>query len=256
MTTLVYGEERLIRVCDTENPYPPFRWFNYDNEGGRKPQGFTLELLRIITREHHWRFELDTMPLTRCLREVAEGSRYQLVLNSSRSPERGEIYYYTDPYWYVHFDAFYLPEQTPSAASIQSRYDLRHFKLCGLSGNNYSAFDLPEGAIDLGAQSYESLFNKLQHGRCEVVPYNREVINGLRLIGADYVQENRIASRPIIDIAPWPLVMLVSRHYADAPTFIGMVNDDIRRMERSGELKKLFDLTLAGDKKVAQIIKP
>lgn len=234
-----WAEPPLVRACDNDQDYPPFRWQQQGADGRTEIKGLGLTLLRQILATHNWRLELDLLPLRRCLQEVATGQRYQLIISSSANPERLKTYRATEPFDYVHFHAFYLRSRFPEAPPVQQKSDLLKYKICGLAGHNFAMFDIPAERIDTGAENFAAVFQMLRSGRCEVLPYNLEAIQGLRLIGQDVLGSGEFGHQLISDVPPAPLVMLVTRSHRQSLSLLKMINRGLAAMTVSGELQQL-----------------
>lgn len=234
-----WAEPPLVRACDNDQDYPPFRWQQQGADGRTEIKGLGLTLVRQILATNNWRMELDLLPLRRCLQEVATGERYQLIISSSPNAERLKTYRATDPFDYVHFHAFYLRSRFPEAPPVQQKSDLLKHKVCGLAGHNFAMFGIPAERIDTGAESFAAVFQMLRSGRCEVLPYNLEAIEGLRLIGQDVLASGEFAHTPISDVPAAPLVMLVTRSHRRSLSLLKLINRELAAMTASGELQQL-----------------
>lgn len=241
----LHAAEHLVRVCDSDLDYPPFGWIGSSAQGKPEPKGFTRQLLQIILDKHDWRYELILSPIARCLRDVKEGSHVQLILNASSNAERERQFWISDPFWYAHFHAFYSRQQFPSGLPVKTKKDLQQFKVCGISGQNFSMFEVPAEKMDMGANTYAAAFQKLKLGRCDVFPYNIEVISGYKVLGQDFLADPDINHVLIEDIQPWAFRMLISRQYSEGPELLNIINSELASMRNNGELQKLFDSIMA-----------
>lgn len=238
-TNTAQAEPPLVRACENDQDYPPFRWQEQNADGRTEIKGLGLTLLRQILAKHGWRLELDLLPLRRCLQEVALGTRHQLIISSSPNAERLRTYRVTEPYDQVHFHGFYLRARYPDAAPVSQKSDLLKLRVCGIAGHNFSMFDLPPDKIDMGAENFAAVFQMLRSGRCEVLPYNFEAIAGLRLIGQDVLGSGEFGHQPIQDVEPIPLVMLVAKPYRHGRALVQLINQELQQMRVSGELESL-----------------
>lgn len=234
------AKERTVKVCDSDLDYPPFSWTEKNALGKPELRGFSVELLKRILYRHGWRFELDWLPFNRCLRAVREGQSHQLVLTASSNAERERQYFVSDPFWQAHFHAFYSRNRFPDAAPVKTKVELRQFKICGMAGQNFSMFEVPAAQLDMGADNYPSVFQKLKLGRCDIFPYNIEVIEGYRVLGQDYLADPDLAHVLLDDVPAWPFRMLISRNWSQGLDLTNLINAELARMWKSGELEKLY----------------
>lgn len=233
------AEPPLVRACDNDQDYPPFRWRETAADGRMEVRGLGYTLIRDILARNGWRLELELLPLKRCLQEVAGGERYQLLINSSPNPERIKTYLLTEPFDQVHFHGFYLQSRYPDFTPVLNKRDLRSLRVCGIAGHNFAMFDLPPDRIDMGPENFAAVFQMLRNGRCDVLPYNLETIEGLRIIGQDVLATGEFAHHVIGDMPPSPLVMAISRNYRYGQSLKNLIDRELAAMRASGQLEKL-----------------
>ncbi|NQD37596.1 transporter substrate-binding domain-containing protein [Permianibacter sp. IMCC34836] len=233
------AEPPLVRACDNDQDYPPFRWRETGADGQLMVRGLGYTLIRDILARNGWRLELDLLPLKRCQQEVANGERYQLLINSSPNPERIATYLLTEPFAQVHFHSFYLQSRYPDFTPVLNKRDLRSLRVCGIAGHNFAMFDLPSDRIDMGPENFAAAFRMLRNGRCDVLPYNLETIEGLRIVGQDVLASGEIAHHAIGDMQPSPLVMAISRNYRYGPSLKRLIDRELATMRASGQLERL-----------------
>ena len=237
----------IVRICENDDSYPPFRWRTIDQDGVKRSHGFGIQLISDILYRHNWRFSIDFLPIKRCLREVQTGENYHLILSSSANPERQANYRLSHPYYHVKFHAFYLKKRFPDGLKITNAEALKKYRLCGVSGHNFSMFDIPVEHFDMGAANIPSAIEKLKKGRCDIFPYNIEVVRGYKFIGWDLGQELEIQHTPLTYIQPWPVVMLISPNVPFAAELQQVINEELQQMEKSGELAQRMEKLLATD---------
>lgn len=241
---VVSATESILQVCTVDVPYPPFIWSQLKPDGRTELNGICVTLLHHALDHHGQRFQISLLPEARCLREVKDGNRFSLVLSASKNAERERQYFISDSYGEVHLHAFYSKTYFPSGPPVKIRTDLLKYRVCGMYGHNFSIFGISPEKIDMGSTNFPSVIAKLQRGRCDVFPYNVEVVESYRLIGSDLLADPDVAHEAIADMQPFPLHMLVSRHYADAAQLLQWLDDDFNSMRNSGELQALYDNAL------------
>jgi len=238
------AQQQLIRVCESDLDYPPFSYVKISDDGHRYLDGFSIKLLHRVIDPSVWQVELVILPFNRCIRDSADLSVADMVLTASLNAEREKVFLPSEPFWFAHFHAFYRRAQFPSGLPVEHKQDLRRFHLCGIKGHNVSMFDIPEAEMDLGSEDYDAVFRKLSLGRCEVFPYNLEVIEGHQLLGKTWLLGDEFAHQAIRDVKPWPFQMLIARRYPFALLLQADINEALQEMQRSGELQTLYQQSL------------
>ncbi|QGX40867.1 substrate-binding periplasmic protein [Permianibacter aggregans] len=229
-----------VSVCENNEQYPPFRWYSQTTSGEQTVQGIGLAVLQHILDKHQWRYQIEFMPIRRCLREVASGQQFQLMISSSRSAEREQQYLFSDPYFYVHFSAYYLESRFPNGIQFTDNLQLRAFRICGINGHNFSMFDLKPENLDMGAETITGAFDKLRRGRCDVFAYNSDVVNGLKYVGWRLSDFPEIRATELSYLPKWPLVMLISPNMPDAHRLQQTINQELAAMKQDGRLMQII----------------
>lgn len=229
-----------VSICENNEQYPPFRWYNLSANGEQSAQGIGIAVLQHILDKHQWRYHIEFMPIRRCLREVAVGQQFQLMISSSRSAEREAQFLFSDPYFYVHFSAYFMHQRFPNGLQINNNLQLRAFRLCGVSGHNFSMFDLKPEQLDMGADTIVGAFDKLRRGRCDVFAYNSDVINGLKYTGWQLSDYPEIGAAELSYLDPWPIVMVISRKMPDAVRLQQLINQELTAMKKDGRLMHII----------------
>jgi len=232
------AEPRLVRACDNDQDYPPFRWQRPNANGQLEVHGLGYSLLRHILAKHGWRLELELLPIKRCLREVEHGQRFQLLVSSSYNADRAKRYRLTEPYDYVSFHAFYLRQRFPDTAPVSKKADLAKWRVCGIAGHNFAMFDLKPEQIDTGPENFAAAFQLLRAGRCDVFPYNFQSIEALSLIGQDVLGTGEFSSAEIEDVPHGQILMLISRNHRNSIALKKIIDSELNAMAASGELAR------------------
>jgi ABC-type amino acid transport substrate-binding protein len=128
---------------------------------------------------------------------------------------------------------------------VNSPADLKRYKGCGFVGGAYAHYGLKDEDLDLSANGYAGVVQKLKGGFCDFFVEELEILSGLKLSGEDYLDDPEIAHHAIKGVKP------PGMHLATAPTgpdaeLIPRLNAGIEAMDRSGELAALWR-KFAGD---------
>lgn len=177
------------------------------------------------------------------------GQRAQFAANNgSKDGEIMRIWSYGDenvksirvatPYYYLETMAFTLKE---SAILIRSKEDLKNHRLAIVRGVKHTN-NIAKGLTDVyQMNSTENMFKMLQNGKVDVVLTN--TLDGNLVL-------KRLGYENIIAIEK-PLAILPLYHYIyeDHKALVPLINEEILRLKKSGELEQL--LFLAEQKVIA-----
>jgi polar amino acid transport system substrate-binding protein len=241
------AEPYRLRVCDSDVDYPPFTMVKKTSAEQLRLEGFSVQVLSRVLDPARWHIEWVVLPFNRCIRDTADNSVADMVLTASLNEERQKQFIASDPFWYAHFHAFYLRQRFPNGLPGDHKAALANYKLCGIKGHNISMFELNNVAVDLGSEDYDAVFRKLSLGRCEVFPYNLEVIEGHQLLGKHWVNDPQFSHQEIRDVKPWPFQMLISRRFDLAKHLQADINQALAALWRSGELAALYKKQLSSE---------
>lgn len=238
--TAVASENRIIRICENHNDYPPFRWYSTDTQGRRHVHGYTFTLLQQLLLGSPWHFTVASMPLPRCLRDVKEGQHFDMVANGSDSPARQHDYLLSRTLYRVHFHVFYSRLRFPGPAPAHLRTQLADLRLCGLRGGNFDMFEVPLSHFDMGAENLDAVMEKLRRDRCDAFPYNWEVIDGSARLHPDLLHD--IGHSLLEDVPVGSINFMISRHYQDADALLEWLNSAMEKREKDGSMATFWEL--------------
>lgn len=230
----VSADPSILHVCENTNTYPPFRWFSSDAHGQRYLHGYTYALFDQLLAGSGYRYDIRLLPLTRCLREVQNGLHYQLMLNGSYSDSRAEIYRLSSATREVHFHAFYALKKYPEQPPLQRVNDLIRFRLCGVQGANFSMFKVKENRFDMGADSLDAVMEKLRRDRCDILPYNWEVVESHA--GQQPELLKGIGHVVLEDMPVGQFTIIISRQAGQGEKIQQLINARLAVMRDSGAL--------------------
>ncbi|XHS78735.1 substrate-binding periplasmic protein [Burkholderiaceae bacterium UC74_6] len=232
-----------ITVCDDDAERPPFVY--YQRQFGVKTEkvtGFAVEVLRQILASRNMTFTVELLPWRRCLNSVQEG-RVDMVLSVTKNPEREKQLLFSTALYVTRLVYFFDGERPPP--QVLTRDDLLKYKICLVSGMNYSQFGLPPNSPNVAgaAKSLGQAFLMLKSKRCEIVPARLEGAIGYRLIGlADYEQIGlSVAAMPDRANATQSLHFAVSVRHAQAQALVQLLNDGLEHLKVTGEISNLSD---------------
>ncbi|MBB2483792.1 amino acid ABC transporter substrate-binding protein [Mitsuaria sp. WAJ17] len=229
-----------VRICDDANEWPPYT-FAERREGQPTGQllGYSVELIRLILERRGVSFAIELLPWKRCLMEVRDGTRYQMLLNASATPERERDYLISSAYHQTHSYVFFDRKRHPGGLGLRSKADLQPFVLGGIRGYAYPMLDDAQRERMLRTGSYPALFRMLQLGRVDVLVEDYEAMRGLERTGTlGSLAAAGIASEPLPGTAPLQYHMMFSRDPRGSALH-QLVNEELARLQQSGELQRL-----------------
>ncbi|MDT9001639.1 transporter substrate-binding domain-containing protein [Paucibacter sp. APW11] len=231
-----------VRVCDDANEWPPFSYYErIGGQPGKRLQGFSVELLQTIFQRHQIRHTIELLPWKRCLQEVREGQRFQMLMSATVNAERRRDYLLSEPYYTTLAHYFYLKSRFPQGLQLSSSAELGRYVLGGIRGYAYPRVpaELRERMQRTG--SYPALFGMLRLGRVDLLVEGLEPMLGLAKTGVLQLQDDPdLAWAPLPGATPEPFYMLFTAQQPAGTALQALVNDELRQMQHSGELQKLL----------------
>ncbi len=229
-----------VRICDDANEWPPYTFSERRNgqaTGGLS--GYSVELVRLILQRRGISHAIELLPWKRCLLEVKDGTRYQMLLNASATPLREREYLLSLPYHQTHSYVFFDRKRYPQGVNLKSVEDLQRYQLGGIRGYAYPMLSDAQRDTMLRTGSYPSLVRMLQLGRVEMLVEDYEAIRGLERMGAlPSLDATGIAALPLPGVPPLQYHMMFSRDTRGA-ALQQLVNEELARLQQSGELQRL-----------------
>lgn len=238
----------LVRVCDDVNEWPPFSY--YERVQGRptaRLQGFSVELLQTIFERHHIAHTIELLPWKRCLQEVREGTRFQMLMSATLNDERRRDYRLSIPYYTTLAHYFYLRSRYPQGPDLHTATDLARFKLGGIRGYAYPRVPAELRERMQRTANYPALFSMLRLGRVELLVEGLEPMLGLARTGVhDVRQDPDLGWAPLPGAKPEPFHMLFTAMQPAGAELQALVNAELQRMQASGELERRLARYLNG----------
>ena len=235
------------QVCDDEAEWPPFIYYQRTN--GVKSQkiiGSALATLEQILTKADIDYTIMLMPWKRCLLEITNGQRYQVTLNLSFSADRERDFLLSRSYYRLTNQYFYSRKQHPNGLSIKGLSDLKHYRVCGLLGYNYSIYGLTEEEMDLSGYGFAKMIAKLHLGRCDLFVQKPEIMRGFGKVDPEMallLADSNLVGATLPGIKDTGFHMGVSRSAPYGKALLKLLNEGIDELEASGELQKIMGLS-------------
>lgn len=230
-----------VMICDDQNEWPPYIYFERNSDGARTGTvtGYSIAVIDRIFARHGIRRELRMLPWARCVADLQDGARAHLAMNLTRNAERDQFLLFTRPYYTMRSHYFYSARGFPKGLEINTLADLRRYRICGLKGYNYER--IPVQSMDLGSKDYQSLVSKLHLGRCEVFLEQYEAMVGFGAVGQRHLDDPALRHAPLPELQQAAFAMGIARKYPHATALQALLDGELQRMERSGELKEIWN---------------
>ena len=229
-----------VRICDDANEWPPYTYTERrDGQPTGQLMGYSVELVRTILERRGVSYAIELLPWKRCLMEVRDGARFQMLLNASATPERERDYLLSTAYHQTHSYVFYDRKRYPGGLSLKSAEDLQPYLLGGIRGYAYPMLSDAQRSRMLRTGNYPALFRMLQLGRVDVLVEDYEAMRGLERTGAlGALDAAGIAAQALPGTPPLQYHMMFSRDPRGS-ALRQLVNEELMRLQQSGELQRL-----------------
>ncbi|WP_395168019.1 substrate-binding periplasmic protein [Piscirickettsia salmonis] len=232
-----------IAICEDGAEWPPFHYIKRD--GGQKvpgvSEGYSIDVINKILKGSQFSYsKVDFIPWKRCLKQLLKG-KYDLVMNASYNAERAANFLYTKAYYKMRPAYFYSLKKHPNGLEgITSGAALSKYKVCGLAGYNYKAFNIDLSQLDTGSKNFASVAKKVRAGRCDAFIARIEALAGFKAIGQDFLQDD-IGYQPIPGAKANEFYMIISKKSKHAKALQEKIDQGIDKLKADGELKILLD---------------
>lgn len=224
-----------LGVCIADTDYPPFRYSRPDAEGRPYTEGFHPALLDRLLAGGGWTYRVVQLPARRCLQELERGERVQIFIGGY-SDRRARDFLLSAPLDRIHFHYFYSRSRFPDGLDLPGRRALAGYRLCGIKGHNFEMFGLHPSELPTElADSFAGAFNMLRLQRCDLLPYNIEVIRGYRLVGEDFLADPDIRHQSLPDQPAGHHAVMISRRYPQAAALRAHIDANLAALQASGE---------------------
>lgn len=230
---------QTLRACDDVNEWPPYAYRQrVDGQATGELTGYTVELMRRIAARNGLRIEFSLLPWRRCLDAVRSGEM-QLLLNGIRTPQREREYWISEPIYETRLLYLWSEPRHPQGPPL-SGADLSRLRIGGLHGYSYSQLDEATQERLLRAPNYASLLQMLHLGRVDIALVNEAVMLGHAALGhAELGDPKRLGHAPLPDRPPSRFHLMATRIGLQGHALIELINRELPRLERSGELARL-----------------
>lgn len=237
------GAAAPVSVCIDPEPAPWSFWKR--DQAGKKTQelsGFSVELVRRLFHKlgRDVRFRTD-IPWSRCLHDVRH-RKGDFAMDIYKDGPHVAEYLFSVPYDTLTPQIFMRRDHP---IEVNGPADLKRYKGCGFVGGAYDHYGLKDEDLDLSANGYAGVVQKLKGGHCDYFVEELEILAGLKLGGEDYIDDPEIAHH-LLKGVPRPSMHLASATDGPSADLMPKLNSEIEAMEKSGELAALWR-KFAGD---------
>lgn len=232
------AEAQPLQVCEDAAGWMPFAFVPRGAGADSRPLGFSIDVLDALDLQVE-PVPVRSLPWLRCLAEIERGEQMQFALTASVKPDRLARFHFSRPYYTTRLHYFYRRAQHPGGLRLRHERDLAAYRVCGVHGYRYAGVSLDPRRIDQGAKRLADLFYRLRAGRCDVALSQIEVVRAApRALGVALLTDD-LDHAALPGIAPESYHMLVSRRWEGGAALRDRIDQQLDRIERSGELDQL-----------------
>ena len=222
-------EIRTVTVCN--DPAPPKAVV----EKGKQTDDFFTYLIKAsFARIGVTAVFITDYPFIRCLSEV-ENEKIDFVMGAYYDSDRAKIYDYSDHYYTLTPQVFYLAS---NPVVINNVSDLKRYRGCGIYGSSYLHYALNAKDLDLGP-GYDSMFRKLHAKRCDYFVEELEVIRLLDGMGRNYINDPSIKHSNVPGAAA-PSRYLITARNSKASHYLSKFNKALGEVMNSTQTREIW----------------
>lgn len=227
-----------VQICEDANEWPPYTYL--ERQGSRAElRGFSVELARAVLDKHHIAYKIELLPWQRCLREVAEGQRFQMLLNAAATPEREQQYLLSLPYHQTHSHIFFLSSRFAQGFKPVGAAELQRYTLGGVRGYAYPQLSAAQRESMLRTGNYAALLRMLRLGRVDLLVEDVEPLLGMARLGlVELPGDPAVGHVPLAGSPATSYHMLFTRQRPQGAALQALFNAELREMQASGELAR------------------
>lgn len=208
--------------------FPPYEFKDDDD----KPRGMLVEIVQTLFESADIPLVLKYLPFKRAYLSTKRGE-IDGLFNFYKTENRLDSFDYTEPIIRNPLTFFVLKN---AAIEFDRLDDLKGLKIGIIRGYSYgTVFDESQIFIREAADSHESNFNKLMHGRIDTYLCDK-------LAGIHVATKNNLMSE--LKILPTPLIVMdghIGFTKEKHEGVINKINKKIIEMHRNGEIEKIFN---------------
>lgn len=208
--------------------FPPYEFID-DND---QPRGMLVQIVQTLFKRADIQLVLKYLPFKRAYKSTKRGE-IDGLFNFYKTKNRLDSFDYTVPIIQNPLTFFVLKN---AAIEFDRLDDLKDLKIGIIRGYSYgTVFDESPIFIREAADSHESNFNKLMHGRINTYLCDR-------LAGIHVATKNNLM--PHIKILPTPLIVMdghIGFTKGKHENIINRIDKEIIEMHQNGEIENIFN---------------
>lgn len=232
-----------LRACASDVDFPPYVLTSSSGfASGEQTTGLAVNVLqRALRRAGREPAIIERLPWRRCRESVANG-QFQIAMAVSTQELDAQRFIATDAFAEVHRVYLYAPKDFPDGPPLHSLADLKHHRVCAITGSNLAAYGIDRSHQDTGARNERSGIIKVATGRCDVFLEFREVIDSLFAHDAslrDLFDNSGIRRLDLPEDVPTGLHFEFDRATSDSQALQQSFNATIRFLIDNGEMSRM-----------------
>jgi ABC-type amino acid transport substrate-binding protein len=228
-----------LRACGDVAEFPPYTIVVRNADGIRtgEPGGYNIDYLNALLAAEGRSVRYTLLPWKRCLAMAAKGD-FDIILDVSDSPERQHSFLLAQGHYMISPGLIYrTSEPTPRVRNAQ---DFARYRRCEILGWDYSPLGIKVREGVSQPASVEAAMAMLRAGRCQIMYYNLELLEGLEEIQA-LDRMKGLAYLPLPWMKRYQLHFGVPRPLPYAEELRIMLDRGIDQMRKSGEAARLLE---------------
>jgi polar amino acid transport system substrate-binding protein len=234
-----------LTLCVDDN-FPPFEYADpgLKKLGRHVVRGSSIALVNTILKPYGIAYQIEWAPFSRCLASVENGS-INVGLDAYYDPGRAEELSYSQPYFALTPQYYYLRSRFPHGLNILSTQDLKKHRGCGIL--NYSYLHYGMRAQDLfNAESLDDdgLMRMIKANRCDYFLEELEVIQGLALTEHNSLADPDLGHGPVPGAVSPRLYFFLTRSSKTSKWLLPILNQEIARLNAQGIVRHLVETEL------------
>jgi ABC-type amino acid transport substrate-binding protein len=235
---------RQLRVCGDQSEFAPYTYYSRAGAAAKHGEvtGYNVDFLAELLGPAGRVARITLLPWKRCLAMAAIG-QFDMVLDAGDTPERRRDFLLAQGHYQITPIVMFHQDRPPGP--VDSAQQASGLKRCEVLGWDYSgAGTPPQDETASRPATLAGALAMLRAGRCEVMIYNLELLQGLRQMGDGSAMDG-IGYQPMPWVASYEMHFAVSRKVSYAQPLLALLNQGIARLARTGAPERLLRRHLA-----------
>jgi ABC-type amino acid transport substrate-binding protein len=238
---------RQLRVCGDQSEFAPYTYYTRAGASGAAAKrgavsGYNVDFLAELLSPAGRAASITLLPWKRCLAMAAAG-QFDMVLDAGDTQERRRAFLLAQAHYKITPVLLFHHDRPPGP--VESAQEATALKRCEVLGWDYAGAGTPPQDDNVSRPAtLAGALAMLRAGRCQVMIYNLELLQGLRQLGEDAGLDG-IEHQPLPWVPSYRMHFAVSRKVRYAEPLLALLNQGIARLARTGAPERLLRRHLA-----------